>query len=122
LREQAGKAGQPTEWFLIIGQDQYANLPTWHGWEELLKGLTLAVARRGDELPQPSPAMQGVACRVVTLPMPALATSSSSVRARLAEGCDPLALAPEMVPRAVARYIANHQLYAAGRPPLNGHP
>ena len=25
------------DWFLIIGQDQYAGLHTWHGWQELLR-------------------------------------------------------------------------------------
>ena len=119
LRERAPEA---TEWFLIIGQDQYANLPTWHGWEELLEGLTLAVARRGDAHPQPSPAMQGRACRVAELPLPPLALSSSEVRHRLAQGEDPIGLAPDMVPPAVARYIADHQLYAPGHTPLNGHP
>jgi nicotinate-nucleotide adenylyltransferase len=111
-----------SEWFLIIGQDQYANLPTWQGWEELLQGLTLAVACRGNEQPQPSPAMRGMAYRVAELPLPALQLSSSAIRERVAQGEDPLSLAPDMVLPAVARYIANHQLYAAGRHPLNGHP
>ncbi|MFT3856161.1 MAG: nicotinate-nucleotide adenylyltransferase [Aquabacterium sp.] len=116
-REPAG-----TEWFLIIGQDQYANLPTWQGWEDLLQGLTLAVARRGHERPNPPPAMQGLAYRVAELPLPALEISSSQVRQRLAEGAGPESLTPGMVAPAVARYIADHQLYAPGHPPLNGHP
>lgn len=109
LREQAGPE---TEWFLVIGQDQYANLPTWHGWEELLQGLTLAVARRGAALPSPAPAMRGLTYRVAELPLPALALSSSDIRARLAAGASPVSLAPGMVPQPVARYIAQHQLYA----------
>jgi nicotinate-nucleotide adenylyltransferase len=111
----AGELAQSTEWFLIIGQDQYANLPTWHGWEELLAGLTLAVARRGNEAPNPPQALQGRAYHAVELPLPALSTSSSEVRSRLSRGEDPLTLAPEMVAPAVARYIAQHQLYAPGR-------
>ena len=113
---------QPTEWFLIIGQDQYANLPTWRGWQALLQGLTLAVACRGHDLPQPAPAMRDLNYRVVELPLPPLAVSSTDIRARLARGDDPLALAPALVPAPVARYIAHHQLYASQRPPLNGHP
>jgi nicotinate-nucleotide adenylyltransferase len=116
------KANGPTEWFLIIGQDQYANLPTWHGWHDLLQGLTLAVACRGHDLPRPAPEMQGLAYRVVELPLPPLPVSSTDIRARLGRGDDPYTLAPELVPTGVARYIANHQLYAPGRPPLNGHP
>jgi nicotinate-nucleotide adenylyltransferase len=115
-------ATEPTDWFLIIGQDQYANLPTWHGWQTLLQGVTLAVACRGDQRPAPSSAMQGVPHKVVELPLPPLHVSSTDIRARLARGEDPQTLAPELVPHAVARYIATHQLYAAGRPPLNGHP
>ena len=34
------------EWFLILGQDQYARLGTWKGWRELLGLVTLAVAPR----------------------------------------------------------------------------
>ena len=30
--------------FLLIGQDQYAGLPTWHEWRELLSRVTLATA------------------------------------------------------------------------------
>ena len=47
------------EWFLIIGQDQYANLPTWQGWEELLSRVTLAVACRGDDAPRAPAALKG---------------------------------------------------------------
>ena len=122
FRTLQAHASGPTAWFLIIGQDQYANLPTWQGWEELLQGLTLAVARRGDEQPNPSPPMRSMDYRAVALPLPALQLSSSDVRATLGQGADPLGLAPGMVSPAVARYIANHQLYAAGRTPLNGHP
>lgn len=119
LREQATQA---TDWFLLIGQDQYANLPTWHGWPELLQGLTLAVACRGHHAPEAPAALQAWPHRMVALPLPALNVSSTDIRARLARGEDPLTLAPELVSHTVARYIANHQLYAAGRPPLNGHP
>jgi len=107
---------EPVEWFLIIGQDQYANLPTWQGWHDLLQGLTLAVACRGHDLPQPAPALQGLVYRVVELPLPPLPVSSTDIRARLDRGDDPNTLAPELVPTSVARYIANHQLYAPGRP------
>lgn len=122
LRALQMRAAQPTEWFLIIGQDQYANLPTWHGWQELLQDLTLAVACRGHHSPVAPMALQGRPNRVVELPLPPLSVSSTDIRARLARGEDPLTLAPELVSHTVARYIATHQLYAAGRPPLNGHP
>lgn len=104
------------EWFLIIGQDQYANLPSWRGWRDLLQGLTLAVACRGHDLPRPAPQMQALNYRVVELPLPPLSVSSTAIRARLQRGDDPDTLAPELVPASVAHYIANHQLYAPGAP------
>lgn len=110
-------ASEPTEWFLIIGQDQYANFPTWQGWHELLQALTLAVACRGHDLPVAPEAMQGLNYRVLDLPLPPLAISSTDIRARLARGEEPISLAPELVSAPVARYIATHQLYAPGGAP-----
>lgn len=107
------RATEPTEWFLIIGQDQYANFPTWQGWNELLQGLTLAVACRGHDRPAAPPALQTHPDhRMALLPMPSLNVSSTDIRARLVRGEDPMSLAPELVPQPVARYIATHQLYA----------
>ena len=34
------------QWFLVIGQDQFASLHTWVGFEQLLPRVTLAVAQR----------------------------------------------------------------------------
>jgi nicotinate-nucleotide adenylyltransferase len=118
--------GQGAELFLIIGQDQYANLHTWHGWQALLTLVTLAVARRGAQRPQPSAELAAVPHRMVPLPMPPMTVSSTDIRARLSQGRPgedvAQTLAPALVPEAVAGYIANHQLYAPGHPPLNGHP
>ena len=112
-----GAATEATQGFLILGQDQYANFPTWQGWRDLLPVLTLAVACRGPHLPAAPTAMQGLNYRVVELPLPPLNISSTDIRARLARGEDPLSLAPELVSEPVARYIATHQLYAPGGAP-----
>lgn len=114
--------GDDAEWFFVMGQDQYANLHTWHEWQELLSCVTLAVACRGDDVPHTSEALAGHPHRVVTLPLPPLHVSSTEIRARLGRGDDPLSLVPALVSLPVARYIANHQLYAPARTPLNGHP
>jgi nicotinate-nucleotide adenylyltransferase len=103
-------------WFLIIGQDQYANFHSWHGWQELTQRVTLAVANRAGLPPQPGLELAAHPHRMVELPMPAMAISSSDIRARLARGDVPQTLVPAMVSNAVARYIAQHQLYAAGTP------
>jgi nicotinate-nucleotide adenylyltransferase len=110
-------ATEPTDWFLILGQDQYANFPTWQGWHDLLQALTLAVACRGHDCPAAPMAMQGLSYRMVALPMPPLSISSTDIRARLVRGDDPLSLAPALVSAPVARYIATHQLYAPGGAP-----
>ena len=100
---QTQAADSTAEWFLIIGQDQYANLPTWHGWQTLLQCVTLAVSCRGGLAPQaPSELAQ----------VPPLAVSSTDIRARLSRGQGAQTLAPALVPVTVAGYIANHQLYA----------
>lgn len=111
---RALQAAEVADWFLVIGQDQYANLPSWHGWQELLQRVTLAVARRGDELPQAPEALRAVPHRLMTLPLPALSVSSTDIRERLAQGQTPTTLVPAMVSDAVAGYIAHHQLYAPG--------
>ena len=48
---RARLAAQPDEQlFLLIGQDQYAGLHTWNGWQQLLTLVTLAVANRPGDL------------------------------------------------------------------------
>jgi nicotinate-nucleotide adenylyltransferase len=115
-KAEAEAAGALTEWVLVIGQDQYANLPSWHGWAELLQRVTLAVACRGDQAIAPPPALLNHPHTVVRLPMPPMAVSSTDIRARLGRGEEPASLAPSLVSPGVARYIAHHQLYAPGAP------
>jgi nicotinate-nucleotide adenylyltransferase len=104
------------EWYLIIGLDQYLNLPSWHGWLELLGQVTLAVATRAGVTPVASPELAAQAHRMVPLPMAPHAVSSTDIRARLARGETPESLVPTLLSAGVARYIANHQLYAPGDP------
>lgn len=113
---QALPAMQGAQCFLVMGQDQFSNLPTWHGWQELVQRVTLAVACRGHEPLHTPPALQALPHTVVTLPMPHMNVSSTDIRARLGRGEDPASLAPTLVSPGVARYIAHHQLYAPGAP------
>jgi nicotinate-nucleotide adenylyltransferase len=106
VRELA--AAQPgTEWFLIIGHDQYAGLHTWNGWQELLARVTLAVANRPGQVRVVHEDVRRASHRVVPLPM--LDISATQVRQRVAAGQDIAAL----VPPEVARYIDSHRLYRA---------
>ena len=100
---QAGQSD--AQWFLIIGQDQYAGLHTWVGFEELLQRVTLAVAQRpGAEASTDARARCAAAC---TLQLPDMPVSATAIRRRVAAGLDISAL----VPPAVAHYIHQHRLY-----------
>lgn len=112
---QAARA-DVSQWVLIIGLDQYLNLPTWQGWQALLASVTLAVATREPFEPEPPEALRLHPHRMVHLPMAPQAVSSTEVRERLSGGESAESLAPELIPVGVARYIANHQLYAPGAP------
>jgi len=97
------------EWFLVIGQDQYAGLHTWRDWRELLGRVTLAVANRPGVAVEPHADVKAVAHRAVPLAM--LDIASTDIRARVAAGQDIASL----VPVSVARYIEANHLYHAPR-------
>lgn len=105
-----------SEWHLIIGLDQYLNLPTWQGWTDLLRQVTLAVATREGANPALSAELAAHPHRMQPLPMAPHAVSSTDIRTRLARGETPESLVPTLLSEGVARYIANHQLYAPGAP------
>ena len=97
----------PAECFLILGQDQYARLHTWHRWQELLAQVTLAVAGRAGEALKPSPEVAAVPHRVVAVSLPPMAVSATEIRDRIAQG----RTIEGLVPAAVARYIGQYHLY-----------
>ncbi len=100
---QAARPG--AQWFLVIGQDQYAGFHTWHGWRELLGLVTLAIADRPDAQHAVDPQVSSAAHAAVSLPM--MDVSSTDIRERVMQGNSIL----DLVPAAVARYIARHDLY-----------
>ena len=100
---QAERPG--AQWFLVIGQDQYAAFHTWHGWQALLGLVTLAVANRPDAPLQADPQLRPFGHQAVALPM--MEMSSTDVRARIAQGLG----IDDLVPPQVARYIEQHGLY-----------
>lgn len=90
---------------LLIGQDQYAGLHTWAGWQELLTLVTLAVANRPGPLPPVQPEVLHQPHQV--LPLPMLDIAATEIRARVARG----ERIDHLVPPEVARYIDQHGLY-----------
>ncbi|HET9047503.1 MAG TPA: nicotinate-nucleotide adenylyltransferase [Chiayiivirga sp.] len=107
---------------LVIGQDAFAGLPTWHRWHELFELAHIVVADRPQAQALPSTLTQQIVGReckdshrlhqrpagcVHYLDLPLHPQSSRSIRARCAEGL-PLT---HWVPQAVADYIARRGLY-----------
>jgi nicotinate-nucleotide adenylyltransferase len=101
------QACEQADWFLVLGQDQVANLHTWHDWPELLRRVTLAVASRGGIEPQPGELVAATPHRMQLVALPPMAVSATEIRERIAAGRD----YTDMVPEAVARYIDQHHLY-----------
>jgi len=99
-----------TEWFLILGQDQYATLHTWRDWRELLGLVTLVVAGR----PGAATAVDAEVARFTpcVVDLPAMDVSATDVRRRIGAG-ESFA---DLVPDPVRSYIARHRLYASVEP------
>jgi nicotinate-nucleotide adenylyltransferase len=87
--------------FFIIGADAFAEITTWHRWQDLIR-LTdfIVVTRPGHRYDAPTGA------HVHRLDTVALPVSSSEIRRRLAAGEIPAELPPD-----VARYIVGKGLY-----------
>jgi nicotinate-nucleotide adenylyltransferase len=100
---QAERPG--AQWFLIIGQDQYAGFHTWNGWQDLLGLVTLAIADRPDANQTVDPQVRAAAHTAVALPM--MDVSSTDIRGRVMQQQG----IADLVPEPVARYIARHRLY-----------
>ena len=99
------RAAKPdVEWYLILGQDQYAGLHTWRDWRELVGLVTLVISPRAGA-PAVDAQVASTPHRSVELPM--MSESSTDIRSLLAEG-RPI---DAFVPPAVARYIESHHLY-----------
>ena len=104
-------AADSARWFLLLGQDQYANLHTWQGWPELVQRVTVAVAARDGVAPAPGDLLSRVKHQMVVVPMPDTPISSTELRRRLFDGSPARDLAPHWLPAAVASYIDHHGLY-----------
>jgi len=93
------------ELMFLIGQDQYARLPTWYQVETVVALATIVVVPRGGEAVVTPPGLP--AHRLQVLALPDIPLSSTAVRDAVARGED---ISP-MVGAEVASYIASHRLY-----------
>jgi nicotinate-nucleotide adenylyltransferase len=114
--------------YFLMGSDSFAEIATWHRWDELLSLADLVVLRRpgawGDELlaGAPSELLPAVAAataggagddpahRIHLLDGGSYAVSATELRRRLAAG----ETVGDAVPAAVRRYIDKHRLYGRG--------
>ncbi len=104
LREFKAEAPD-AELMFLIGQDQYARLPTWYRAETVVQLATLVVVPRAGEAVVTPPGMPPHRLQVLNLPDTPL--SSTAVRDAIARGDD---ISP-LVGADVASYIDSHRLY-----------
>lgn len=104
------RAAEPDhEYFLILGADSFAELPTWREHERLSRDARIVVVNRPGALP-PDLALGGApADRVHVVTVPPQDVSSSEVREHCRRGLD---ITP-LVAAAVAVYIGKCALYRA---------
>ncbi len=114
---------------LIVGDDAFAGLPTWHRWHDLFDlAHFIVVARpgtsRGRALPpalasewerrvtrDPRMLSQPQGGAIFAQPITPHDISASAIRADLARGPDGLAAVRGLLPPAVLAYIDRNQLY-----------
>lgn len=119
LRESLGNTASI---ILILGSDQFRNLPTWHRWSELLNFCHLAVTQRERVSLQNLPDSLETLLQQVGVPhlpekpaghicffsMPPVAVSSTALRAALSTQEGDI---KGLVPDAVLSYIRANGLY-----------
>jgi nicotinate-nucleotide adenylyltransferase len=124
LRRLRAEGPTGTRLFFITGADAVLQILTWKEPGQVLAlAEFIAATRPSFDLERLVSEVPGAAGRVHRMDIPALAISSSDIRARVARG----APIQYLVPDGVARYIHKHGLYRAaadadpaGEPPAGG--
>jgi nicotinate-nucleotide adenylyltransferase len=113
--------GPDTELFFVIGWDSLQEFHTWHKSANILAQLTglVALRRPGYEAnieynKELERCLPGITQRLVVIPGPQLAISSTDLRRRVAEG-KPIKY---QTPESVENYIIEHGLYQKNKPSL----
>lgn len=106
LRELAKR--RPDErFYLLIGGDMLFSFDKWVRYESILKEATVCAIARGGDSYSDMVEFANRMGRVKVLPTNAVDVSSTEIRERLSRGGD----ISELVPRGVAEYIAEGQLF-----------
>ncbi len=103
IEKLQAELGDNTELYFLIGADAFAEIRTWHRWQDVVRAVAfIVVSRPGARYEVPAGSR---AYRLDDLDLP---VSSSAIRRKLAAGD------PEVeVPPGVAEYIRQHGLYGA---------
>jgi nicotinate-nucleotide adenylyltransferase len=108
LRRLSAQQDENTRLFFITGADAVLQILTWKEPDQVLALAEFITATRPSfDLDRLVSQVPGAAGRVHPMEIPALAISSSDIRARVARG----APIQYLVPDGVARYIQKHALY-----------
>lgn len=108
ILSDTGSSDSADDLFFITGADAILNILTWKDADECLRLATFVAATRpGHDLGDLE--REGLRDRVVQLDVPALAISSTDVRARFAAG----RAVRYLVPREVEEYVRKHALYGS---------
>jgi nicotinate-nucleotide adenylyltransferase len=124
LRRVQAQQPEGTRLYFITGADAVLQILTWKEPDQVLaQAEFIAATRPGFDLDRLVNQVPGAAGRVHRMEIPALAISSSDIRARVVRG----APIQYLVPDGVARYIQKHALYRTpagadppGPPPEHG--
>lgn len=101
---QKERGGAQTEWFLLLGSDAAAELPSWREIDQLLMLVQFVMIPRPSEM-VPGTISKKVPGTVLNVQTPPI--SASEIRKRIAQGRS----VEDLVPEKVRHYIEEHGLY-----------
>ncbi len=112
LRELRAEGWDASELYFIIGADAFAEIATWYEYPAILDACRFAVVSRPGTTPETAmarnPDLRGrLGESILLVHAKTSSVSSSEIRSRLASN----QTVDGLVPPAVARHIATHQLY-----------
>ena len=115
---QALQAENPgAQLYLMMGADQFAAFKQWHQWQAIIQIAIICIAGRarfdcaGGQFDAQEPAEN----RILQLQMPPMSVSATQIRQLIAAGLGENQASTDLLPLAVANYIAKHQLYKASQ-------
>lgn len=126
LKELREVYGQKTSLTLILGTDQWENLPTWKHWEEFLHYANIAIGTRNGKVAHAPEAVNAwaqdhyvnnteiatYACGAVSFfTVPPIEASSSKIRSIFGSGDKTNELLTKWLDSEVLDFILNHNLY-----------